>query len=398
MGEVAHDSVWLDHPSLACAALSARPAWLWSLDATRLLWANPVGAAIFAAPLSAAIRASLFGSRGPAAVEVARLAATLRADETRLARLRGLGAGLGGVLACACSRITLADQSAAVLVAATEAAGQDWGQDWPLAERVRRLLVPCGEPVAAFSASGELIHASPPARLKIGGAATLMGIGAEGLAAEARRKGRARGMSTVGPLTIERVEVEASTILLAVFRSAAGAFAPPTHPPGDPKPARQPPRRFVWQIDAEGRFTIESPAFLSLAGAATQALLGRPFEEIASALGLDRDRRVAAALATRDTFSGLGVAWPVADGLEQVRVELSGLPVFDRERAFRGYRGFGIWRDFAPVAGAGGKVVPLRPGAEAPSLNAVERNAFHELTRRLRESLEQPPQSGNAER
>src|SRR3978361_1893428 len=75
MSEPAGNLVWLSHPRLASTAMSALPAWLWSIDATRLLWANPTGAAIFDAPTSATIRASSFGSRGPAAIQVARLAA-----------------------------------------------------------------------------------------------------------------------------------------------------------------------------------------------------------------------------------------------------------------------------------------------------------------------------------
>ena len=39
--------------------------------------------------------------------------------------------------------------------------------------------------------------------------------------------------------------------------------------------------------------------------------------------------------------------WPVDGSDERLTVELSGLPVFDRERTFRGYRGFGVCRDVA---------------------------------------------------
>jgi signal transduction histidine kinase len=89
---------------------------------------------------------------------------------------------------------------------------------------------------------------------------------------------------------------------------------------------------------------------------------------------------VARAIATQETFSGLGLAWPV--GERRLAVELSGLPVFDRERVFRGYRGFGICRDAAPLA--------ADTEAASPALNAVERSAFHELARRLTERLGEP--------
>jgi signal transduction histidine kinase len=105
---------------------------------------------------------------------------------------------------------------------------------------------------------------------------------------------------------------------------------------------------------------------------------------------------------------------------------LSGLPLFDRDRIFRGYRGFGVCRDGARLAaqprhgpsvaargtasisgapsaapGEAGRparapapgaenVVPFRsPAAEpsAPALSPVERSAFHELSRKLAQRL-----------
>ena len=37
----------LGDPRLAVHATSHLPAWLWSTDGTRVLWANPVGAGLF---------------------------------------------------------------------------------------------------------------------------------------------------------------------------------------------------------------------------------------------------------------------------------------------------------------------------------------------------------------
>jgi signal transduction histidine kinase len=153
------------------------------------------------------------------------------------------------------------------------------------------------------------------------------------------------------------------------------------------------PLRFVWQMDADARLTI-SDEFAALAGAPTVALLGQPWGDVAATLDLDPEDQVARAIASRETFSALAVAWPA--GERRLAVELSGLPVFDRERVFRGYRGFGICREPAPPAAeataetaACENVVPLHSPAEAasPVLNAVERSAFHELARRLTERL-----------
>ncbi len=46
------------------------------------------------------------------------------------------------------------------------------------------------------------------------------------------------------------------------------------------------------------------------------------------------------------------IAWPVDASGERVSVELSGLPIFDRERSFQGYRGFGVCRDVARATAA----------------------------------------------
>ena len=100
---------------------------------------------------------------------------------------------------------------------------------------------------------------------------------------------------------------------------------------------RRAPLRFVWQMDAEHRFTVGSDEFAALMGQATAAALGRPWPELTAALSLDPEGQVALALASRDTWSGLCIAWPAEDGCERLMVELSGLPVFDRERVFRGF-------------------------------------------------------------
>jgi signal transduction histidine kinase len=164
------------------------------------------------------------------------------------------------------------------------------------------------------------------------------------------------------------------------------------------------PLRFVWQADAEQRFTVACEEFVALMGPATAAALGRPWAELAAELALDPQGQIALALASHDTWSGLRIAWPVDGGGERLVVALSGLPVFDREHVFRGYRGFGICRDVArrivascdavplEVAAAphpGENVVALRPASQpiAPALSAVERSAFHELTRKLHERL-----------
>ncbi len=199
---------------------------------------------------------------------------------------------------------------------------------------------------------------------------------------------------------------------------AAAATLPPTSesPSAAPEaPAaieRRHPLRFVWQMDAEDRFTIGSNDFIELIGPRSATALGRPWGDIAAELGLDPDGQIARAIASRDTWSGLTLAWPVDGSTDRLSVELSGLPVFDRDRVFRGYRGFGVCRDLAQLAAlaqarrtdatAGTAAAASEPVSfaenvvpfpaptmetDAPSLSPVEHRAFRELSLRLTQRL-----------
>jgi hypothetical protein len=186
--------------------------------------------------------------------------------------------------------------------------------------------------------------------------------------------------------------------------------APPAE---DEKP--RPPSRFVWQTDAEGRFTSVSPELAAVVGEAAAALSGRDWNEAGSAIGIDGAHAVAKAVARRDTWSGVSVLWPI-DGSDEVRpIDLAALPAFDRERRFLGYRGFGVFRD--PIARPAEKekareatspareqttrvappalveqpenVVPLHRGETTrPTLTAIERNAFREIAKAIGDRMQ----------
>jgi PAS domain S-box-containing protein len=479
---------------LAPVATSALPAWLWSVAATRILWANPVGAAIFGSPTSATIGARKFDTGEPAAAQIARLATTLvPGAPPRFERLRGFGAGVGSALICACSHIVLGDGTPAILVVAAERAGPDL----PLDERVRRLLADCHEPIAAFSTDGWLVAGTESGQLHLRGTTSLAALDAQELAASALASGHAAGRINGGEVAIDRIGGEATAVLIVSFDApnetsatseARAGEAPRPATPECEAPAREPggsalgapvaprsqerpsstldsspqpepvaaaevlpassppaaattdmpterryPLRFVWQMDEAGCFTLSSDEFIALIGPRTAAAIGRTWPEMAAELGLDPEGWVARAIATRNTWSGLTVVWPLDDSTERLAVELSGLPVFDRDRVFRGYRGFGVCRDLArlialaqrqrlrPAAAekttqvgsqdpvppeaataetttspAGSEntvpenILPFRSAAVesiAPALSAIERSAFRELSRKLSQRL-----------
>jgi signal transduction histidine kinase len=368
--------------------------------------------------------------------------------------LRGFGATFGRALTCLCSRDAAGD-SPAVFVAATEPAGPAL----TLRERVGRVFVDHDDSLAVFTPDGVLLYATPAMQTRLGEDSNLSALGLADLAAHALAAGSASGASNRGAVSLERLGSNASTVLAVTFAAASGEAistkSPATSPPvASLTPAaqntarhesvaeRRHPLRFVWQMDADGRFVIGSDEFIELIGPRTTAAFGRLWSEIAAELTLDPQNQVARAVATHETWSGITVSWPVDETGERLPVELSGLPVFDRGREFRGYRGFGVCRDIArinqlarvrrerpigfmappeaprvseevavappPVAevpaaatppaepvtpkiAPAANVVPFRPTApeaKTPGLSAVEHKAFSELAQELAARLQ----------
>ena len=257
-------------------------------------------------------------------------------------------------------------------------------KDLALPERAHRILADFEQPAAVFTADGELIDAMPSARERFGTNRDLIALGAEALAREASRNGQAEGDISAGHITMLRLGAGATVTLLVAFdalpsashagaraSSAAAAIAAssaPNRAASESRPHRLP-FRFVWQMDAATRFTLGTQDFARLIGPKTAAALNGTWNEIADALKLDSQGQIASALASRATWSGIVVHWPVDDSSERLAVEMSGLPVFGRERQFEGYRGFGVCRDFDRLADLERRLAA--PPSDEPMANVV---------------------------
>jgi len=153
-----------------------------------------------------------------------------------------------------------------------------------------------------------------------------------------------------------------------------------------PLTPRQHPLRFMWHMDEDGRFSLGLDEFTRLIGARTAAAFGRPWSEITGALGLDPEGQVAAAVATRETWSNIVVNWPADGAGARLPVELSGLPIYDRTGQFLGYRGFGVCRDIDGMARLaaqrhGDMLHSSQPPAAAPSHDSAQQDpALEDLT------------------
>lgn len=172
------------------------------------------------------------------------------------------------------------------------------------------------------------------------------------------------------------------------------------------------PLRFIWQSDDLGRLSGVSPELLAAMGPG-HGIEGKTWDELMSEPGFDPAGELARALARRDTWSGVVVHRAIGNGYA-LKLELAGLPVFDRDHTFRGYRGFGVVRE-APFrveeTGEGTALagppapqppepeppqVPPSPPEDAspvlpfrrPSLNPEDDHALREIARALAASTQ----------
>ncbi|MBV2187200.1 MAG: PAS domain-containing protein, partial [Rhizobium sp.] len=102
--------------------------------------------------------------------------------------------------------------------------------------------------------------------------------------------------------------------------------------------------RFVWKIDADGRFCDVSHEFAEAVGPRAADINGVAFSDLAALFNLDPEGKIGELLKKRDTWSGKTIFWPVEGTSLMVPVDLAALPTYTRSRDFDGFRGFGIVR------------------------------------------------------
>jgi PAS domain S-box-containing protein len=341
----------LSDPRLAVHATSPLPAWLWSADGTRILWSNLAGASVFGVASGAELAPRNFGPADPHRRQVVRLANRLPAiGALRMERLRGFGAAPGMLATCGCSRLDFPDGSHGVLVVAAELTGRVMPRPAPTKE-----TAPPPSQAASTAATPPIVTAqpAPSEQLAPTGEApaefALFDAFAED-AAEGLAFGESGEPDLQSVLQIDLPPLEASPSQTSEPSPYVEAVADEPAVDADaPIDTPRHPLRFLWQMNRDGRFSLGSGEFIRLIGARIAAEFGRPWKEIASTFAVDPEGRLMTAFATRETWSGISLDWP-ADGGGRLPVELSGLPVFDCDRKFAGYRGFGVCRDLEALA------------------------------------------------
>src|SRR5450631_1998459 len=233
----------ISDPRLAVHATSALPAWLWSIDGTRILWANPVGARLFDAANGTALAKKTFRPADSHRRQVARLASRLPSNGAiRLERLRGFGATFGTLATCGCARLDFADGGHGILVVGAAKAA---GHTMPLVERLQRLVEGIDTPMAALTRDGLFVGASDAARSLLG-FRNLSDVGLDGARNDALRHGRVETAVGIGHLILHRVGTGADVGLIALIAPGATRAAHVRHvAPASPEtagtePAHQP--------------------------------------------------------------------------------------------------------------------------------------------------------------
>jgi PAS domain S-box-containing protein len=127
--------------------------------------------------------------------------------------------------------------------------------------------------------------------------------------------------------------------------SGAAAAAPDAKAPaGELRESAS--QRFLWGADEHFHFEAPTKALVDAVGGAAPHP-AESLDALKARTGLDENGEFANALAKRTTFGSLRVAWPCEahrePGKEAIIVALSGAPIFDRERRFLGFRGFGVF-------------------------------------------------------
>ena len=132
-------------------------------------------------------------------------------------------------------------------------------------------------------------------------------------------------------------------------------------------------RRFLWSLDADGRFGAPDAALQSTVGAQVPNAHER-LDDFAARVALDAGGALTAAIDARRTFSALRLAWPDVSGAVARVALISGAPIFDKGRRFSGFRGFGLFTD-ETVAVAPIETVPPATEEPAQSVDAVPAQA-----------------------
>lgn len=365
------ESMLLRAPGVAETILGAAPAWVWDVDAGRILLASAAGVTFFDESDFGRLAARRFDMERPGMNQLARLGRSLPRDGSmRLALLRFF-IGLRDIsIPCQCRLLADIGRDIVLIVA-----GRNGKAEADLDDRFLAAFASVSTPLILTGAAGELRRNLAAADLDAAagesialalsdGPYSLVVFGEEARAAIGNAEDEAETPEDAPGVDKAPLVGEAKTEPVEETTAEEPARQQPEA--GPPRAGRPLPnvRRFTFQLDADGRFLEVGAAFAEIVGPEAADVVGREWIDIDLELLIDTDERVAKALETRDTWSNIQIDWPTDYG-EIARLRLSALPRFGEGRAFVGYRGFADVLSVTPVETEEGAQAPTEMGADA---------------------------------
>ncbi len=366
-------------PAIGALLLAPRPAWLWRADGGVVLWANAAGARFLGFATVEDLLGKDFAGE-PALLHAGEIAANLT-DTPQMARPAFARATGIEEMWCLCNLMALDDGTEALLIVATD---DDAAVD-PLAVRAGRLVQSIagnGMITALARPDGRILAASAGFGELADGARIIAALADDILAGGRRLMKRSETFGDEQRITgAAAAATPDGAVLLFIFGPAIEAAAPVPSPPTPTltvvttpvQTGAGRPQRFTFSIDKDQQFAALSPELRSAVGEANADILGHSWADIAERFDLDPAGAIAGALARRDTWSGVTVHWPTAEGDERAAIDLTAIPSFSRDGTFEGFRGFGVVRaEPRPEQDAPAPSAEPRPEAkEEPPSNVV---------------------------
>ena len=125
-------------------------------------------------------------------------------------------------------------------------------------------------------------------------------------------------------------------------------------PDNDDTSTSEKPTRFLFEFDLDSNLKSLSPEFHKAIGTDDDAFVGSSWSDLAQTMKLDADGKIARrlkgqAIWTETSYWPLNEAGVDEDAPKRVPISFTAMPVFDRNRLFQGFRGFGTmdWENVA---------------------------------------------------
>ncbi len=372
---------FLDADTLGSLVPEADIVMLWSLQGDRVLAASPAALRFFGVFQDHELLGRRFGPALHSTVRIAELGRFLGLGEPpRVERLRFFIGIRSESITCLCSRVLLKTGDEALLVLSREnrKAVSRWVSPVATDTVTQQATVPTAN-------TSEILAATRYAPVKN---SVQTEIAALHSAFPAHLPKPDNGMS-------ETPSSEAKTFQTGAGEKLAGV-----------ENMSRVTARFVFETDEAMQIRSISGDFTTYLHTGGQEIKGRNLLQLARESGIVDTAALAAKLSEPVTWQGVTLNWPARSGDANYPVELSGLPIRDLDRQFKGFRGFGLIRldrkefvavnpvkaipaepdtpDAPPSASAAFAPDPVPPKIDpAERLSPSERNAFREIAKAL---------------